>query len=142
MALTSGGAEVGRSPKNAAKSPVISLKSNLGRIEMGVFNAVKDGGRGDHGEPVDLPQGLPGIGLPGLMGDHDDGHRSRHFPAFLDHRGDADIVLPQDAGDLGEHPGAVQGGDAELIMGHQIIHGLDEAGGSEGRLAAQGLHPV
>ncbi len=41
-------------------------------------------------------QGLIDIAPLGLVGHHDDGDRLLHFSPFLYHRGDADIMLPQD----------------------------------------------
>ena len=115
--------------RTASRSFGPALPLNLGGVEVGVLDAVKDRRGRDAGQPVDLGHGLAGVGLPGFMGDHDDGHRTRDFPALLDHRGDADVVFSQDARDLGQDPGLVQGGKPEIVVGHQVVDGFDEPAG-------------
>ena len=51
----------------------------------------------NHTQVVNLLQGLMDILFPGLMGHHDNGHCTIDLPSFLNHCGDADIILPQDS---------------------------------------------
>ena len=56
--------------------------------------------------------------------------------------GDADVVFPQDARDLGQDPGPVQGRKPEVVVGHQVVHGFDKPPGVERRFPPQGRHPA
>ena len=56
------------------------------------------------------------------MGQHDNGDGTVNFSSFLDDRVDADIVLTQDTGYLGEDPGLINGGKTEIVRGRQLFY--------------------